>query len=326
VLAALQISHDVRVWYDLGRHLLCQLTPAALWNSRVCFEQAVIANGRDGRGHSALALTSALLYILDAGNPESLVERIRECAHQGTCADCVVESHVALAVVAWGHEGDWNEAERLLNIARKTSRSSRAIHYWRALFLASAGRVEEAAEELTQAHDPRAFSVASELAFACAQWLKGEYQKAASRIRWVLAAEPKNPIAHLLLGWVLLANSRPQQAIEPLEMAQMLSGPGSPATPALGFATARAGQPEQARDLLEELLRGDDGRYPVDVAAGIIHLGLGEESEARLRFRTAHAKQSGRLGLLHFTPELGALRSAWFTVLLAGQLAGVFVA
>jgi tetratricopeptide (TPR) repeat protein len=325
VLGRIQVSPAASRWYDLGRHLLYQLTPTALWNSRVCFEQVVLADGRDPRGHAALALASALLYIFDGGDPESLVERIRESAPQGIGPKYGVDAYLALAVIAWGYDCDWNEANRLLSIARNISPGDRVVRYWRALCLASAGRTEEAAEELLQTHDPHAFSVDSELALASALWLQGEYSKAAARTRWVIAAEPKNAIAHLLLGWILLADSRPQEAIEPLEAAQVLFGPGSPATAALGFATARAGR-AAARDILEGLLHRADGRYQVDADAGIVHLGLGEEHEARVCLRTARAKHSGRLGILHFTPEFEAVRSVWLTALLTKSMTNAAVA
>jgi tetratricopeptide (TPR) repeat protein len=316
VLRCIRVSPAASRWYELGRHSLYQLTPTALWNSRVCFEQAVLADNRDTCGHAALALASALLYIFDGGNPEALVERIRESAPQGIGQDFGVDAYLALAVIAWGYERDWNEADRLLSIAHNISPGARVVRYFRALCLASAGRTEEAAEELLQTHDSQAFSVDSELAFGCGVWLQGDYSKAAAKVRWVIAAEPKNAIAHLLLGWILLADSRPQEAIEPLETAQALSGPGSPATSALGFATAQAGRTGAARDILEDLMHGADGRYQVDADAGIVHLGLGEENEARLCLGTARTKHSGRLVILHFTPEFEAVRSAWLTTLL----------
>lgn len=320
VLGSLRVSPAASRWHDLGRHQLCQLTPTALWNSRVCFEQAVLADGRDTCGHATLALACALLYIFDGAEPEALVERIRESAPQGMGPESGADAYLALAVIAWGYERDWNEADRLLSIARNMSPEARVVRYCRALCLVSAGRIEEAAEELLQTHDSQAFSVDSELAFACAFWLQGEYNKAAARIRWVIETEPKNAIAHLLLGWILLADSRPREAIEPLEAAQALSGPGSPATAAFAFATARAGRTGEARDTLENLLHGADGRYQVDADAGIVHLGLGEEYEARLCLRTARAKHSGRLGILHFTPEFEDVRSVWLVALLTKSL------
>jgi Flp pilus assembly protein TadD len=186
--------------------------------------------------------------------------------------------------------------------------------------MASAGRNLEAAEELFQAHDSHAFALDAELALGCALALQGKYGKAAARVRCAIAAEPKHGLAHLLLGWFLLADSRPHQAIEPLKVAQALFGSGTPATSALGFAMARAGRVGAARDILEDLRHGSAGRFQVDADAGIVHLGLGEEQEARSCFRTALQKHSGRIGILHFTPELEGKMSVWLTGLLSKSM------
>jgi tetratricopeptide (TPR) repeat protein len=298
-------------WSELGYHLLSQLTPTALWNSRICFEQAILEDGRDRRTHEALALVCALLYIFDATDPESLVSRVRESAPRGITSESGVDSYIALAIVAWGSNRNWREAEHLLSRARKLRPESVAVAYCRALCLASAGRNFEAAEELLQTYDAQAFSIRAELALGCALWMRGECKKAVERLRYTIAAEPKHALAHLVLGWILLADSRPSHAIEPLETARALS-PGSPASGALGFALAQTGRTGEARDLLEELLYGGEGLQQREADLGLVHLGLGEEEQARRHLGAAWKKGSGRMRILNFTPELDSIRTALF--------------
>jgi tetratricopeptide (TPR) repeat protein len=323
ILKCLHLSPPASRWYGMGRHLIGQFTPVALWTSRICFENAILQDHGDARAHEALALSCALLYLFDGAEPELLVQRIRESAARGLSPSCGPHVYLSLAVIAWGYERNWKEAERLLNVARDLYPDDPTVRYWRALCLASAGRNQGAAEELLQSYDSRAFSVAAELALGCALWLQQHPGQAASRIRRAIAAEPKNALAHLLLGWILLADSRPSEALEPLETAQALFGTRSPATGALGYALAKTGRGGVARDLLEKQRYGADSSAQVHAETGIIHLGLGEGEQARVCLRTAWEKHSGRLSLLNFSPEFESIRTNWLTALFTNSLTSV---
>ena len=77
----------------------------------------------------------------------------------------------------------------------------------------------------------------------------------------------------------------------------------------LGQAMAKAGNPVQARKVLEQLKEESRHRYVTAYGIGLVHLGLGEKEEALRWFEKSYEDRAGTdIGYIKVDPFLDSLR------------------
>ena len=134
------------------------------------------------------------------------------------------------------------------------------------------------------------------------------YDEAILDLRSVAAVSPEDAYAHWFLGFALIANGQPDQAIAPLEKARSLSG-GSPAViGVLVRAYAHAGRRTDALRLLDELKRRQHAGYVPTAAFVNAYLGLGDNERAFAWLERAYQEKAEILQYLKVHPFFDPLR------------------
>ena len=152
-------------------------------------------------------------------------------------------------------------------------------HSWFALWLSCQGRTGEAVAEIERARalDPVGISGNS------VSWIlfqSRRYDDAIREARSALAIQPDNANDLLGLGFSLIANDKPEEAITILEEARSLS-PDSPAIMGVLIrAFAHAGRRSDALRLLAELKQRRKAGYIPAGAFVNAYLGLGDNDQA----------------------------------------------
>lgn len=134
------------------------------------------------------------------------------------------------------------------------------------------------------------------------------YDEAIRELRSAAAVHPDDGYAHWFLGFALIANGQPDQAIAPLEKARSLSGGSPPVIGVLVRAYAHAGRRTDALRLVDELKRRQQISYVPTAAFVEAYLGIGDNEEALAWLERAYQEKSEILPYIKVEPFFDPLR------------------
>jgi len=217
-----------------------------------------------------------------------------------------VEAHVVLANVLQ-EEWHWTEAETEYRRALELNPNSAEAYQWFAMWLVCEGRTEEA---ITSIHRARALDPVG-VSGGSVAWILFQahhYNESIREASSALALQPDNAGYLTDLGFSLIANDQPADAIPGLEKAVSISG--SPAaTGILIRAYAQAGRRGDAMRLLAELKRRKAAGYIPAGAFVNAYLGLGDKEQTFYWLEQAYKEQSNILQFLKSHPYFDPIRS-----------------
>ena len=134
------------------------------------------------------------------------------------------------------------------------------------------------------------------------------YDEATHELRSVLAVRPDDATALWFLGFALIANGQPEEAIHVLEKTVSIMDRSPGAIGVLVRAYADAGRRTDALRLLAELKRRKQAGYVPAAAFVNAYLGLGDYEQAFAWLERAYQEQSSILLWLKVHPFFDPLR------------------
>jgi tetratricopeptide (TPR) repeat protein len=213
----------------------------------------------------------------------------------------LAEAHAALAQHR-KTEWDWVGAERAFKRAIELKPGYATAHQWYALLLAQLGRHEEAIREIRRAEQLDPLSPVISGGVTTVHTFARRYDDAMAQARATLELHPDFYWAYLDFGDVLEKTGRHAEAIKAYRRASELA-PGDPNVAGfLAHALAAAGQPSEARRILDGLV----GRpNPPATLIAHVHVALDERDEAFAWLERAYESRDGWLefiGIMDFEP------------------------
>jgi TolB-like protein/Tfp pilus assembly protein PilF len=306
--AARPVTPEVYESYLKGRFALGQGNRAQFEQSIPYFEDALNRDTTFAPAYLGLAEAYTMLGTVSAGvPPQATRPKVMSFARKALAIDPdLEEAHVVLANVLQ-EEWHWSEAEAEYRRALELNPNSAPAHQWFALWLVCQGRTEEAVNTIQRARelDPLGVSAGS------VSWILFQahrYDEAIRESTSALAIQPEN-VANLTgLGFALIANNRPADAIPVLEKALSLSKGSPAATGILIRAYAHAGRRKDALRLLAQLhQRKNEGYIPAGAFVNA-YLGLGDNEQAFYWLEQAYKEQSNILQFLKSHPYFDPIR------------------
>jgi pentatricopeptide repeat protein len=134
------------------------------------------------------------------------------------------------------------------------------------------------------------------------------YDDAIRELRSVLAVHPDNAMAHWFLGFVLIDNGQPGEAIPELEKTASLMDRSPGVIGVMIRAYARAGRRREALRLLAELKKRRQSGYVPAGAFVNAYLGLGDYDQAFAWFERAYQEKSNIMQFLKVHPFFDPVR------------------
>jgi TolB-like protein/Tfp pilus assembly protein PilF len=284
-------------------------TRAAVEESIVYFDRAIQLDPTFAPAYVGLASAYNDLGTVSVGAPpEETRPKAVSAARKALALDPdFVEAHVLLADVLQ-EQFHWADAEAEYRRALQLSPNNADAHAGLAFWLLSQGRTDEAMtwEQRGRELDPLSISGAN-LAWILFQ--SHRFDQAIHELHSALAVDPNETTALSYLGFALVANNQPGDAIPVLEKAISISN-GSPA--AIGVlirAYAHAGRRGDALRLLAELQKRKKAGYVPAGAFVNAYLGLGETDQAFAWLEQAYKEQSNILQFLKVHPYFDPIRA-----------------
>jgi TolB-like protein/Flp pilus assembly protein TadD len=308
VATSRHVSPEVYENYLRGQFALNQSTRHDIDGSIRYFEQAINADPKFAPAYLGLANAyDALGLVLVGAPPSETRPKVISAAQKALELDPqLADGHVVLAD-AYRKEWRWTEAEAEYKRALALSPNSAAAHAGFAHWLACKGRTAEAVEWANHARELDPLVPGINLAWILFQARR--YDEAVRELHAALEVTPRDASALWFLGFVLIAEGKPANAIPVLERAVSVSR-GSPGVRGvLVRAYANAGRRKDALRVLEGLRRQRRSEYVPAGALVQAYIGIGDKEQALAWLDQAYKEQSNLLQWIGTESTFDPLRS-----------------
>jgi DNA-binding winged helix-turn-helix (wHTH) protein/tetratricopeptide (TPR) repeat protein len=302
---------DAYTDYLEGRHHLAQRTIERVDRAIDKFERAIERDPEYALAYAGLAEAYTLAASAEYGGnrwAESMARAKSAAMRAMTIDEGLSQAHAALALVHFRLDWNWALAEAEFRRALALNAGDADVHHAFALYLIAMERRTEAVAEAVEAHRLQPVSLIIGTGLGRILHFAGESDRAIEQFRRVRELEPSFAQVHFDLSLAYAGGRRLDEAIAACRAAIALA-PGRPVSRAvLANYLARAGQVDEAREILRELERLTAARQasPFDVA--IAHCGFGDVERAIDGLRGACRERHGLLVYLRIEPLWNPLR------------------
>jgi len=241
--------------YLLGRHHWYKRTEASMRRALELFQEAVAADPMYAPAYSGIADASALLASWQFASPEETFPQAAEAARRALELDpSSADAHASLGFVKLNWEWDWEGAMYHLQRAIALNPSHETAHRWLSAFLAGIGRDDEAMRIARRAVELDPISVLPRMNLGISHFLAWRHDQAVAEFQRVLEKDPAFARGYAFLASALSFLDRHDEAISAARTGVEVSKNHAMLLFALGICTARAGQIDEARAILQPLL------------------------------------------------------------------------
>ena len=281
---------------------------AGVEESIAYFEHAIKMDPTFAPAYVGLAAASSQLGTVFFGaSPDEMRPKVISAARKALELDPDhAEAHAILAHVQQ-QQWHWADAETEFRRALELNPNDADAHYGLAFWLLCRGRTDEALAWAQRGRELNPFAVSGEnLAWILFQ--SHRYDEAIRELRSVLAVHPDDAMALTTLGFTLVANNQPGEAITVLEKAISISHRSPLPIGVLIRAYSHAGRRKEALGLLAELHQRRRAGFVPAGAFVNAYLGLGENDQAFAWLEQGYKEQSNILELLKVHPYFDPIR------------------
>jgi len=282
-------------------------SPAEFERTIAYFEETIGKDANFAPAYVGLAKAYERLGSVPVGgSPKETHPKMMSAAQKAIELDPdLAAPHVLLAAV-YQKQWQWSDAEAEFKRGLELNSNDAGAYVGYAKWLMCQGRTDEALAWAQRARDLDPLGNAEDLLGVpgiTRGWILFHARRYDEAIRELRSDDPE----HWYLGFALIANGQPDEAITVLEKA--LGTDRSPVVMGvLVRAYAHAGRREEALRLLDELKRRQRTTYVPTAAFVNAYLGLGDNEQALAWLERAYQEQSNILQLIKVHPYFDPLR------------------
>ena len=298
--------------YLKGRHFLNQRTRAAILHSIECFEEAACEDCDYALPYAGLAEAYILLGAGGYGeaDPVAALGKAREAALKAIEGDeSSAEAHLALALVYYRADWDWENADREFKRAIEINDGYATGHHQYAMFLAALKRLDEALAEIRKAQELDPLSLIINTAVARILHFSRRFDEAIEQSRRTLELNPQFALGYFDIGVAYAQTERFEEAAAAFGKASELSGDDVSRVNTEATTAAMMGDREKATELFEKLKELSKTQYVSPIVLAILPMLLGDLDEAFGPLEKALADKANALVYLNVEPFFDPLRA-----------------
>jgi TolB-like protein/Tfp pilus assembly protein PilF len=305
-----QAKPDAYEAYLHGRFWLNKRTPEALAKAFKCFERATEIDPSLAVAHAGLADCHNVVAYYGTEAPKTVYPKARSAVERAIELDpALPEAHALLAEVTYLYDWQWNAAEVEFRRAIKLGPNCVVAHQLYGVFLSLLGRSNEALAALHAAErlDPLSVLIGTQIGLCLYEARR--YAEAAEQLLRTLELDASLPLTHTCLGMTYAQQALHEEAAHEFRVAAEIAPTDLTPKALLGYVGAVTGKRGDAQKILRGLKSEAKRRHVSAAYAALVHLGLGDVSQALDLAELARKERSGFLTRLKVDPLLDALRS-----------------
>jgi TolB-like protein/Flp pilus assembly protein TadD len=218
------------------------------------------------------------------------------------------ESRALLGYLRGVYDWDWPGSLAALEYALTLSPDTPGTIWSYAYVLAIVGRHEEALRLVNAFADAHPDDARSHAEVAYRLLDAGRFQDALARVHHALSLGGEPGPLHDLAGVALIGLGRYEAAADRLEQAAGFQGRSHDVLGHLGFAYARGGRPDSAREVLAELRDRRPRELVSPLSLAVVLNGLGERDAALTQLERAADERHREACIAGYSPMLADLR------------------
>jgi TolB-like protein/lipoprotein NlpI len=262
---------------------------------------------------------TSLPFFSDVPPADVLPKARGALAHALELDPDLAEAHAANAYIRAYYEWDWRAAEQEFRRALDLRPNDADAYFSYSRFLASRRRLDEAIAQLGRAVELDPLSRSLQANRALLDYFAGRYDRAASRLKELLASDSGDAT----VKWGLaLVDEQQGKAGEAVALLEPIATDNLNRKSSLGHAYALAGNVAKARLVLAALRHAAAKSYVPSYFFAVVYAGLGERGEALRYLERAYQERSTVLAYLLIDPRLAPLRTDPRFLELARRLGG----
>jgi TolB-like protein/Tfp pilus assembly protein PilF len=312
LVVARQVSPDVYENFLKGQFVEKSNSPAAKKESIAYFEEAIKRDPAFAPAYLGLAHAYDALGMPGVGGapPSEVQPKVISAVRKALELDPALPGAHALMGSLYQMQWQWDDAEREYKLALELDPNDAGAHLSFSRWLLSQGRTEEALAWSRRARELDPIGITGN-AMGWILFQSRHYDEAIRELRSELAVHRDDTSTYWscwFLGFALIANGQPDEAIPVLEKALALSERNPAVIGVLVRAYAHAGSRPEALRLLDELKRRQQTGYIPSVAFVNAYLGLGDNEQAFAWLEHAYKEHSPILQYIRVHPFFDPLR------------------
>jgi DNA-binding winged helix-turn-helix (wHTH) protein/TolB-like protein len=294
--------------YLKGRNYWRKRTEDGLQQGIEYFRQAIEVDPGYAPAYAGLADCYNMLVVYGISQPKDAFPKGKQAAVKALEIDSTLaEAHTSLAFIRFRWDRERLEAEKEFQLAIRNKPGYAPAHQWYSSYLVAVERFDEAIAEAKRAQELEPLSFISSAHLGWILYLAGHYDQAIEHCKRLLDVDSNFFPARRYLGLAYEQKGMYQEAIAEFQKGVELSK--SPLMIALlGHAYAASGKAGQARQVLAQLQRPDQG-YVSPYTMAAIYAGLGDKDQAFRLLEKAYEERDIWLVNLKVDPVLAPLRT-----------------
>jgi TolB-like protein/Flp pilus assembly protein TadD len=263
--------------YLKGRFYWNKRTSDGLKKAVDYFQQTIALAADWPLGYAGLADAYLLMPEYSSMRTSEAIPKARAAAVKALEMDeSLAEAHATMGQIATHYDWNWaiaaREFERLLALTPNYA----TAHHWYAEHLMITGRHDAAIREITKAQELDPLSLIIGVNVGWVYYVTGDFEAAETRLRRTLELGPDFALAHSYLARTLFLQGRLAEAVTEAREAVRLSNNEPLYADTLGYVCAKAGQPEEAWRILDELVAQSKEAYVAPTHVALVYAGLDE--------------------------------------------------
>ena len=263
-----------------GRYHALKLTRAETDKGINYFQQAIETDPNYALAYAGLA-AAYISMALTSGVPSwEVMPKAKAAALRAIEIDeALAEAHATLGYTMFWYDWDWQASEKQHLRALELNSNSAEGRSAYAHLLSNTGRHEQALAEIKLSRELDPLSLRTNALEGQFLFFAGKYGEALDRLQKTIDLDPNFWLSHLFISRVYSEKGMHAEAIAAAKKAGELSG-NSQSNAYRAYALAKAGKTDEARAVMDELLKLSAERYVPPYNFAIVYNGLSESGKA----------------------------------------------
>ena len=267
--------------YNHGRFYVSKSTLPELNKGIDYFNQAIEIDPNYALAYAGLAEAYRTSVLSADRLPNEVFPKAKAAAQKAIeLDDSLSEAHRNLGAVEFFYDWDWKESENQYQRALELDPNNPNAHWAYAILLSNTLRHTEALAEIKRARELDPLNLMIIMAEGVCLNAAGKPDEALAGLQKALELDPNFFATHLMMSNSYLQKGMFAEAIAEARKAKAFNGDNAIFDVNIAYALAKSGKTEEARTVLNELLKASADHYVPPSSIAAVYNVLGERDEA----------------------------------------------